>query len=135
MTVGYKERVYSLPISCEVYRNLQTGSLSVRAKEGKHKGKVIDHISEVHLNDCEFHVNESGRQRVIENQRKNVHATVKGTLVDSKHKISNGINIIYNPYKFSEFVTEDTHSPVTTAEQVHIEVCNETVSFTAQNIS
>jgi hypothetical protein len=135
MVVGYKERQYSPPISCEIYRNLRTGSLSVRSKEGEHKGLVIDHLSEVHLKDCSFEVNENGRQKVIENERKNVHATVIGTLKQNEPSLSDPVEITYNPYEFDSFVTQEAHHPVSEAENVVINIQGERVNFVAESVT
>jgi len=135
MVVGYKERQYSPPITCEVYRNLRTGSLSVRSKEGEHKGLVIDHLPTVNLTDCDFHVDESGRQKVLENERKNVHATVSGTLQQTDLSLDDPTEITYNPYKFDSFVTQEAHQPIAEAEAVVIEVNDESVNFLAESVT
>lgn len=135
MVVGYKDRQYDYPLACEVYRNLQTGSLSVRATSGEHNGLVVDHLSTVYLTDCEFYVDESGRQKVLENERKNVHATVIGTLTQNEPSLADPIEITYNPYKFDSFVTQDAHQPVSEAETVVIDVQDESVSFVAESVT
>lgn len=135
MVVGYKDRTYTHPINCEVYRNLQTGSISVRAKEGQHYGRVIDHCDQVYLTNCQFTVNESGRQKVISNNRKNVHATVVGTLQSEAESIKNPIPLTYNPYKFSSFVTKDGHIPVDKAQSVLINVSDTSVEFIGSNVT
>jgi len=54
------------------YRNLnKPNHFSVRQS-----GKVIDHQVTIVLEDCKFHVGESGRIRVIQQRRKNVHSWV-----------------------------------------------------------
>lgn len=80
-------------------------------------------------------MNEDGRQRVLENERKNVHATVLGTLCDEELKLNDPVSITYNPYKFDSFVTKDTHTPITGAEAVSIEVADESVRFHGQNVT
>jgi len=47
--------------------------------EGEHKGKVIDHVLGLALKDATFKVSRAGRERVIREQRKNVHAGVQGS--------------------------------------------------------
>ena len=63
-----------------VYYNLHKHRLSVKALSGSQKGRVVAHAVRVVLHDCEFRVSEAGRQRVIREKRKNVHAGVVGTL-------------------------------------------------------
>ena len=54
-----------------IYRNLRTKTWSVR-----HAGKVIAHPEEVLIRNADFQVSEPGRQRVLAERRKNVHAFV-----------------------------------------------------------
>ena len=43
------------------------------------RGKVLEHNTEFFLKDVEFKVSQAGRNRVLKEQRKNVHAFVCGT--------------------------------------------------------
>jgi len=62
----------------EVYRNLHRRCFSIRSVE---TGRVIGHATDgVGLVRAEFKVSEAGRQRVLRERRKNVHAVVRGTL-------------------------------------------------------
>ena len=86
----------------KVYWNLNKNCWSVQ-----HKGKVVYHLPKVKLINVSFKVSEAGRQRVIKEGRKNVHAFVVGNLVldntpKSSHK-SLGSPITYNPYTHSCF--------------------------------
>lgn len=98
-----------------VYRNLHNGLFSVL-----HRGRVVAHVPEVHLNDARFVVNEAGRQRVIKEQKKNVHAFVDGTV---DHNPERGVQalptgVTYNPYRFSSFVRAHDSSPIQKAKAV-----------------
>lgn len=99
----------------DVYFNLHKQKLSIRDRK---TGLVIEHVDSVVLDDVSFVVREAGRQRVLEQRRKNVHAFVRGTL--STKTLNNPIKITYNPYKYSTFVEADTLSPVHQAKQVEI---------------
>lgn len=93
-----------------VYFNLHRKCFSVKALEGVNKGRVIKHAHFVALENVTFKVSEAGRQRVLKEQRKNVHAGVVGTLVD---KYTVGIErVTYNPYKGSNFVLCGTGDPI-----------------------
>lgn len=70
------------------------------------KGKVILHLSDFVLKDVTFKVSEAGRQRVIREKRKNVHAGVVGNLID-ECIMSDAVSVTYNPYKNSTFVKVD----------------------------
>ena len=107
----------------EVYYNLHKRCLSVR-----HRGKVIKHAKSVILRDASFRVQPAGRERVLKQKRKNVHAYVAGDLVESfwftqpstriwKHKQA----VTYNPYKHKTFVDRRTGKPVTEAKHVLIQ--------------
>jgi len=106
----------------QVYYNLHKKCLSVR-----HKGKVIEHAQEVTLTDARFHVQQAGRERVLKEKRKNVHAYVSGKLKETfwftqapKYIWTAKQSVTYNPYKYKNFVNKKTLEPVTSAEVVHI---------------
>lgn len=93
-----------------VYFNLHKKLWSVKALQGPMKGRVIKHTNEIKLVDCEFKVSEAGRQRVIREQRKNVHAGVVGTMFE--HEIPCSLPVSYNPYRFDKFFNKNTLEPV-----------------------
>ena len=106
----------------QVYYNLHKKCLSVR-----HKGKVIEHAQEVTLTDARFHVQQAGRERVLKQKRKNVHAYVSGKLKETfwftqapKYIWTAKQRVTYNPYKYKNFVDKETLKPVASAEVVHI---------------
>lgn len=63
-----------------VYRNLHNGMFSIQCREGENYGRVICHSKSVRLKNVSFVVRENGRQKVIREQKKNVHAFVVGEL-------------------------------------------------------
>lgn len=100
------------------YFNLHRHCFSVRALEGPDKGRVVAHADAVHLQNVTFKVSEAGRQRVLREKRKNVHAGAVGTLEsllapgakpDSRWKRrltgfrNGGRAVSYNPYRGSSF--------------------------------
>ena len=60
-----------------VYRNLHKKCWSVQQKQ-KGRWKVVAHAESITLLDCVFRVSEAGRQRVLRESRKNVHAYIQG---------------------------------------------------------
>lgn len=72
--------------------------------------RVIAHVESITLKDCLFKVSEKGRQRVLRERQKNVHAGVEGEWV-ADTKVPPGNRIIYDPYRFSSFVSEITGQP------------------------
>jgi hypothetical protein len=133
-----------------VYFNLHRKLFSIKALEGPHKGRVIGHAHTVALRDVTAKVSEAGRQRVLAEQKKNVHAGMVGTLDatrgndyfevraplthwDRVHadmtdaleidlKPGQGVAVTYNPYKFDSFVTVDGERAITGADYVVLSV-------------
>jgi hypothetical protein len=102
-----------------VYYNLHRKIFSVRALEGPDKGRVVAHRSEVSLTDVVFRVSEAGRQRVLIERCKNVHAGVSGQWTDVVEPLQ-GQAVTYNPYLYSSFVNRETLEPVLTASQAFL---------------
>ena len=106
----------------QVYYNLHKKCLSIR-----HKGKVIEHAREVTLTDARFHVQPAGRERVLREKKKNVHAYVSGKLKESFWFLQSPSyvwtaeqRVSYNPYKNKSFVDKLTNETITSAKVVHI---------------
>ena len=100
-----------------VYFNLHRKCWSVKALEGPNKGRVIDHTHEVWLDGVTFKVSEAGRQRVLREKRKNVHAGVVGWIAPSTGLINAWWEpVYYNPYKVETFVKRATGIPIKQAK-------------------
>lgn len=89
-----------------IYRNLHTGGFSVRFR-----GKVIDRAFTLEAEDVTFKVNETGRQRVIRDKQKNVHAFIVADKYTARHYYPSSSSepdslgrITYNPYKDANFL-------------------------------
>ena len=68
-------------------------------------GKVIAQVEYLAVADAAFRVSEAGRQRVLRQKKKNVHAKVRGELVSFRSEdIHNMRYAIYNPYVHKGFV-------------------------------
>ena len=74
-----------------VYFNLHKKVWSVKALEGPNKGKVIEHTTNINIANAKFKVSEAGRQRVLKEKKKNVHAGVTGIQVND-YKNSSGVH-------------------------------------------
>jgi hypothetical protein len=81
-------------------------------------GRVIAHAMEICLEDCKFKVSESGRNRVLKEKRKNVHAGVVGYVTDDKNLTGCLTRVTYNPYKYSSFVNIIDEEPIFSAKKV-----------------
>lgn len=101
-----------------VYFNLHRKCWSLKAMEGPRKGRVIGHCSTLALDGVTFKVSEAGRQRVLRERKKNVHAGVVGWLREDVPTPSVWWKqAYYNPYKVETFVTKDSGTPVKHAKQ------------------
>lgn len=97
----------------KVYRNLNRKCWSVLGKDGK----LLFHAEALVLKDCQFIVQEGGRQRVIREGRKNVHAFVRGAIAPmASHQEFRSIlkRVLYNPYECPTFTWEDGPKSVAT---------------------
>ena len=95
-----------------VYFNLHKKCWSVKAMEGDQKGLVIMHANTLSLERAAFKVSEAGRQRVLAEKRKNVHAGVVGHIVESLDTADCITPVSYNPYKAGYFFNKNTDEPV-----------------------
>lgn len=100
----------------EVYRNLHKKCYSVRDCK---TGRVILHKDVLMLENVKYVVRQAGRERVLKENRKNVHAFVRGKLIDELpawYYENNGHwdfgSATYNPYKYKSFVDNFTGKPV-----------------------
>ena len=97
-------------IKVEVYFNLHKRVFSIRSCR---TGRVIHHAKHVHIVNPKFVVREGGRQRVLRERKKNVHAFVRGNLTAFKDNPSRLADTIgYNPYKYDSFVNVTDEEPV-----------------------
>ncbi len=112
-----------------VYFNLHRKCFSIKALEGANKGRVVAHSDKVLVFDATFKVSEAGRQRVLRERKKNVHAGVVGHWIGSiddeltiERIVYNGTPITYNPYKYNTFVHLYGEHPIETGRLVALTV-------------
>ena len=106
----------------EVYFNLHKYTWSVRQCS---TGRVILHTDKVHIRDPKFVVRQSGRERVLREGKKNVHAFVRGEIThfdDFDPDYLDYTLVAYNPYKFDTFVDVTDTMPVRTAKRAMLEL-------------
>lgn len=106
-----------------VYWNLHRDCYSVRALTGPDRGRVVHHAAQVEIAEATLRVSEAGRQRVLRDRRKNVHAGIVGRLAQwwpdvPPTPIIGGARVRYNPYTLATFVDAGTSEPVTGAARV-----------------
>ncbi len=106
----------------EVYFNLHKKTFSVRLARS---GRVLLHTDEVHIDNPTFVVRKAGRERVLREGKKNVHAFVRGDIT-----VFNDFNpdrldytlVSYNPYKFDTFVDVTDTRPVRVAKRAVLRI-------------
>ena len=115
----------------ETYYNLHKHVLSVRRG-----GRVQLHTDALMLEDVKFAVQPAGREKVLKQKRKNVHAFVRGNYEPIKSGVVidfdssmrfilsgfgyNWERVYYNPYKTKTFVVTKTGKPIHEAIRVII---------------
>ena len=103
-----------------VYWNLHKKCFSLKSTK---TGKVVAHRQQVTVFNATTKVSEAGRQRVLREKRKNVHAGIVGNVLLEDHLdcgytilwpelVLGSRRITYNPYKGPNFVFDDG-KPVT----------------------
>jgi hypothetical protein len=114
-----------------IYRNLNNGRMSIQAKING-SWKVVGHVLDAVLQEVKFHISESGRQRVIRDGCKNVHAWGEGILVgEVDASVDAPIDLAYNPYTNSTFIERGTSHPITTCNFLIVQANQVFVSLDA----
>ena len=102
----YKGRTLDESKPVHVYRNL--GNAAKERYSIRQGGLVVGHTDEITLADCKFKVSEAGRNKVLREGRKNVHAFVKGYMITKdEYEHEGDIHISYNPYRNDSFVVKE----------------------------
>lgn len=107
-------RAIDMAAPVAIYKNLHNGLFSV--KQG---GLVVAHVASVTLTSVTLKVSEAGRQRVLRDKQKNVHAFVVGMIKDINKPCDQvGARLSYNPYKAAYFTWCDNgHKAIIGADQ------------------
>ena len=116
--IDHKKKVF-------VYKNLHKDCWSV-----KQDGLVKAHTDKINLWDCAFRVNARGRQKVLDEQRKNVHAGINGYIDEFDLDLPNTVEVTYNPYKYDSFVDKATESPIYSMDNAKL-THNKVTAYTA----
>ena len=98
----------------KVYKNLHTGTWSIK------QGTVRLHTDYITLKNVRFRVSQAGRERVLRERKKNVHAMVEGYLCTPSEINAENLKckpVRYNPYLFDSFVLPGAE-PISTSRFV-----------------
>ena len=114
----YKDRGLIAGKPFEVYRNLNRRCFSVR--QG---GKVVAHADGFVVENARAKISEAGRQRVIAERSKNVHAVIIGDRLVLGAIDSEGLGMLdelyYDPYKLDSFINRRTGEKVVECRAVY----------------
>lgn len=100
----------------DVYWNSHKKLWSLRSCRTR---RVLGHTDMISLAKCSMKVSYSGRQRAIDTGRRNVHAYIRGELLQPPIKFPlNGGIISYNPYKEMGFMDRKRNQRVMYAHLV-----------------
>ena len=115
-----KERNLELNQQVEVYRNLNKGR--VFSIKDKKSGLVVAIGDKFKVENVTCKVREGGRQRVIREKRKGVHAFLISTYAgECEMDIGNMNELTYDPYTMDSFINKDTGEKVFDADFVYFE--------------
>lgn len=110
-------------IKVAVYFNLHKDLFSVQSRHKDNYGKVLFHCENINLSNVKFVVREAGRDKVLKEKRKNVHAFCYGIInLECNNPVKKLIS--YNPYKANHFYYVNNSKPVYSADQIKMVVIN-----------
>jgi len=122
-----KNRILEVGQRVQVYYNLHKHMFSIKDKRS---GFVVAHAETVTLSDVKLIVRQAGRERVIKEKRKNVHAIIEG-IYEGTHTPPDELTpLYYNPYKTETFQDRETGKPIHHAHTVHC--ANKQASYTSR---
>lgn len=102
-----------------VYFNLHKDVFSLQSRDKDTYGRVVGHNDHVILKNVKFVVREGGRQKVLTEKKKNVHAFVVGEVVEGipcKNVSVTEVPVTYNPYRVASFVKRANREEVSEAD-------------------
>ena len=113
-------RTLELGQQVEVYRNLNKGrTFSIRDKK---TGLVVAWGNKFKIENVTCKVSETGRQRVIEKKRKEVHAVLLGVFTGGcEFDLDDCQELFYDPYTLDSFVNKDTGKKINHIDVAYFE--------------
>ncbi|MGA4519254.1 hypothetical protein ACPA0F_18510 [Solibacillus silvestris] len=110
MLINYKNRTVVKGQKVKVYFNLHKKVFSIKDVE---TGLVLAHGNDIVIESPTFLVNQKGRERVLRESQKNIHAFIEGSFAGI-NEMPDGVkqsydHIYYNPYKQDKFTVNETN--------------------------
>lgn len=114
-----------------VYWNFHKKIFSIQSRDKETYGLVVSHLKSAVVALPKFVIRQAGREKVLKEKKKNVHAYIVGHLIkdvpmsftnwdEEKGYNSRARLISYNPYKDTTFVTVDTKEEVSSAAMARL---------------
>ena len=111
--------INNMPLSAvkvDVYKNLHKNTWSIRSCTA---GRVVGHADNIVVKNAKFVVQPAGRKKVLREQRKNVHAFIRG-VIEPLPRVTTfetpcDVQVKYNPYHADHFYEVETEEVVTEA--------------------
>ena len=117
---GVNHSLLTKNMKVRIYYNFHKKLFSVQEKVNG-SWKVVEYTKEIFLRNATFKVSEAGRQRVLKEKRKNVHAFILGERFPFIPKsFVYRDEISYNPYKGPNFMVVSEDKPLDKAKYVTI---------------
>lgn len=109
----YKNRLINYDKPVFIYRNLHCHASNCLYSISQNS-LIVGHTGLILLQKCQFNVSQKGRERVLREQRKNVHARIKGFIAESGMGVEAEdkdlilpAKISYNPYTDESFICKN----------------------------
>lgn len=118
--IPIKNRILEYGTIVEVYRNLHTPNSELFSIRDKKSGLVLSHGSNFVAKNVKCKVRENGRQTVIKNRRKLVHAFLICNFKEEQELNIDGLDeLYYNPYLTPTFINKTTGEEIHNAETIY----------------
>jgi hypothetical protein len=116
-----------------VYWNIYDKVFTVQNRE---TGRVRRHTPNITLRDVDFEIDQKERERMLRENRKTLHAGVRGEIIPTDPENLEGwTQVIYDPGRHTTFVTIEDEKPVFRAELVHMFVKNQRAQVYAKGLT
>jgi hypothetical protein len=114
-----KDRTLVSGQEVSVYRNLNRKCFSIKDKK---TGLVCAYADKFRIENVKCKVSEAGRQRVLREKRKNVHAMLNGIYIGECEMDTYKMDeVYYDPYTLDSFINKRTGEKLTEIDLVYFE--------------
>lgn len=108
----------------DVYFNIHKSKkegMKIYSIKNKKTNRVVNHLSgNFFIRNARFVVSEKGRNRVLKEKKKNVHAFIRGEFVENLNPRKEAI-ATYNPYLYDSFVDSISKRKIYSSNLVYVD--------------